>query len=238
MVNYLIIKNDMTSPYKDTRFKLGETYTNIPRSFVSKENLCYMHPESAIIEMQTKAIYRDYKLVKIWTQYVEHTNTWSIQFISDVDIDDIKSDYAKNQDKYMTHPNWRKRALLALFGYKIDVLAFDDNTNVKLCVAYSDIDGLMSDVLYTDNAWQIRKMIAKRGFHLKDLVNDPNKEVRRMVAKKKYGLDILIKDFEDDVRMEVIKLGYNPEALVYDSNKEIRDIARQLVKKQKEQGLL
>ena len=91
--------------------------------------------------------------------------------------------------------------------------------------------GYALDRLVNDPAWEVRFEVAEQGYGLDVLVNDPEAEVRISVAEKGYGLNVLANDPSSSVRMYVVDQGYGLNLLINDSNELVRDKAEEFLKK-------
>lgn len=69
----------------------------------------------------------------------------------------------------------------------------------------------------------VRAVVARNGFGLEELVNDPALIVRVAVAEQGYGLDKLVNDKEYLVRAEVAGQGYGHKKLIHDENETVRE---------------
>ena len=79
---------------------------------------------------------------------------------------------------------------------------------------------------------EIRAEIARHGFALDELVDDPDPAVRQIVAVKGYGLDTLINDPDPVVRQIVAMQGYGLDILINDSEPIIKELAQRLKEQQ------
>lgn len=119
--------------------------------------------------------------------------------------------------------NERLILFLALINANIN-----DKTNRKQKENYmhlakrEDIAALMENIQkvgtvrsIVDNP-EIRAEIARHGFALDELVDDPDPQVRLAVAQQGYGLDVLSEDTEWFVRAHVASRGYHLEQFLHD----------------------
>ena len=66
--------------------------------------------------------------------------------------------------------------------------------------------------LHHDN-YEVRRAIARCGYHLDTLIDDLHYEVKCEVARQGYGLDRLVNAFEWQVRRAVAEQGYDLDVL-------------------------
>lgn len=67
------------------------------------------------------------------------------------------------------------------------------------------IQGYRLDILINDEDYHVRAAVARHGYGLDELINDKDYQVRRAVVEKSYGLDKLINDESYYVREAVSK---------------------------------
>ena len=127
--------------------------------------------------------------------------------------------------------NKNVRLTLAEKGFVPDTLAQDKDPEVRERVLLTNGDKLSEasiEALSNDEKWYIRKAIAKRGQHLDKLSDDERAEVRGEVALQGHALDKLTNDDSPWVRSRVARKGHNLDKLVNDESPEVRaEVARQ-----------
>lgn len=84
----------------------------------------------------------------------------------------------------------------------------------------------------------IRRNVAKKGYGLNVLVNDPNTLVRITIAKNGWCLDQLKHDKSVDVRHQVVKQNYDLEFFLNDTSQRVAKEARKRLEKQKRKQLI
>ena len=97
---------------------------------------------------------------------------------------------------------------------------------------------LKLDYYLHSNDEGIRRNVAKKGYGLDILVNDPNTLVRITIAKNGWCLDQLKHDKSVDVRYQVVKQNYDLEYFLNDTSQRIAKEARKRLEKQKRKQLI
>ena len=128
----------------------------------------------------------------------------------------------------LEHPNKKVRLFLANKGYGLETFVRDKEFEIRLAVAKQ---GYGLSILVNDKIWCVREIVANQGYGLDILINDENWVVRFAVANQGYGLNILVNDESWIVRFAVAKQGYGLSILVNDENKEVRALAKKILKK-------
>ena len=124
------------------------------------------------------------------------------------------------------------KIILASQGYAHDILAADENENVRASVAkhcdnpeqflgdesyYVKCELISRDIgldkFANDEDSLIQRAVVRRGYNLEHFVNSDKFRVRQEVAKQGYGLERLSHDPDDRVLEEVARQGYKPEVL-------------------------
>ena len=127
--------------------------------------------------------------------------------------------------------NKNVRLTLAEKGFVPDTLAQDKDPEVRERVLLTNGDKLSEasiEALSNDEKWYIRRAVAKRGQHLDKLSDDERAEVRGEVALQGHALDKLTNDDSPWVRSRVARKGHNLDKLVNDESSEVRaEVARQ-----------
>lgn len=127
--------------------------------------------------------------------------------------------------------NKNVRLTLAEKGFVPDILAQDKDPDVRERVLLTNGDKLSEasiEALANDEKWYIRQAIAERGQHLDKLSDDERAEVRGAVALQGHALDKLTNDDSPWVRSRVARKGHNLDKLVNDESPEVRaEVARQ-----------
>lgn len=97
---------------------------------------------------------------------------------------------------------------------------------------------LKLDYYLHSNDEGIRRNVAKKGYGLDILVNDPNTLVRITIAKNGWCLDQLKHDKSVDVRYQVVKQNYDLEYFLNDTSQRVAKEARKRLEKQKRKQLI
>lgn len=137
------------------------------------------------------------------------------------------------------------KVILASQGYAHELLATDENENVRASVAkhcdnpeqflddesYYVKTALISrdiglDKFANDDSL-IQRAVVRRGYNLEQFVNSDKFRVRQEVAKQGYGLEQLSNDPDDRVLEEVARQGYKPEVFANHEDERIRYAACQ-----------
>ena len=138
------------------------------------------------------------------------------------------------------------KVILASQGYAHELLATDENENVRASVAkhcdnpeqflddesYYVKTALISrdiglDKFANDEDSLIQRAVVRRGYNLEHFVNSDKFRVRQEVAKQGYGLEQLSNDPDDRVLEEVARQGYKPEVFANHEDERIRYAACQ-----------
>ncbi len=153
-------------------------------------------------------------------------------------------DWAKDNNvdidlnEWLYSDDWINRYEVARQGYRLDMLVYDENKEVRTAVydylneykyksifdwaKDNNVDIDIDEWLNSDT-WTKRYVVARQGYRLDKLVNDNDWLVREAVAIKGYGLDKLVNDEYCSIRIVVAKQGYGLEKLVYDENYYVRE---------------
>lgn len=107
-----------------------------------------------------------------------------------------------------------------------DMFVNSGNLKLKLEMVYCNkcLDKLIDD----DNEF-VRREIARKGYGLAKLINDRDPFVRAEVAHQGYCLEKLINDDNPRVRCEVATQGYHLNTLLGDEDRDVRDIASEML---------
>lgn len=81
----------------------------------------------------------------------------------------------------------------------------------------------------TDESSFVRESVAKQGYALERLVNDPSEWVQMRVAEHGYGLEQLKDSPSALVRGMVATQGYQPEVFINDPDEEVAEVARPIL---------